>query len=136
MTAMTRRGVAAALGTTAAAWMLSVVVAGQAAPDRAPNAEEVFKNIQVLKGIPVDQFMGTMGFFSSSLGLNCTDCHSYDSGGDWAKYADDTPLKRRARTMVTSCGTPGTDRGPGLPRNAGPLRASRRAGGRAANPLP
>ncbi|HEY3160816.1 MAG TPA: photosynthetic reaction center cytochrome c subunit family protein, partial [Vicinamibacterales bacterium] len=81
--------------------MLSVVVAGQAPADRPPMAEEVFKNIQVLKGIPVDQFMGTMGFFSSSLGLNCTDCHSYDSGGDWAKYADDTPLKRRARTMVT-----------------------------------
>jgi len=76
-------------------------IGAQAPADRPPMAEEVFKNIQVLKGIPVDQFMGTMGFFSSSLGLNCTDCHSYDSGGDWAKYADDTPLKRRARTMVT-----------------------------------
>ena len=39
-------------------------------PQRPPMAEEVFKNIQVLKGIPVDEFMGTMGFFSSSLGLN------------------------------------------------------------------
>jgi hypothetical protein len=95
------RRTVAALATMAGAWMLSVVVmAGQAAQDRVPNAEEVFKNIQSLKGIPVDQFMGTMGFFSSSLGLNCTDCHSYDSGGDWAKYADDTPLKRRARTMI------------------------------------
>ena len=55
----------------------------------------------MLKGIPVDQFMGTMGFFSSSLGLNCTDCHSDDSGGDWTKYADDTPLKRTARRMIT-----------------------------------
>ena len=96
-----RRAVASAFGVAAVAWMLSVVVAGQAPADRPPMAEEVFKNIQVLKGIPVDQFMGTMGFFSSSLGLNCTDCHSYDSGGDWAKYADDTPLKRRARLMVT-----------------------------------
>ena len=95
------RAVASAFGVAAVAWMLSVVVAGQAPADRPPMAEEVFKNIQVLKGIPVDQFMGTMGFFSSSLGLNCTDCHSYDSGGDWAKYADDTPLKRRARLMVT-----------------------------------
>ena len=90
--------VVAAVGATAAIWTLTVViVAGQAQADRVPNAEDVFKNIQVLKGIPVDQFMGTMGFFSSSLGLNCTDCHTYDSGGDWAKYADDTPLKRRAR---------------------------------------
>jgi hypothetical protein len=100
-----KNAVVAAVIATGAAWMLSVAVVGgqaaQAPADRAPNSEDVFKNIQVLKGIPVDQFMGTMGFFSSSLGLNCTDCHTYDSGGDWAKYADDTPLKRRARAMVT-----------------------------------
>ena len=35
---------------------------------RVPMAEEVFKNIQVLKGIPVDQFMGTMGIFAAALG--------------------------------------------------------------------
>ena len=63
-------------------------------------AEDVFKNIQVLKGIPVDQFMGTMGFFSASLGLNCTDCHVDESGGNWAKYADDNDLKRTARRMM------------------------------------
>jgi photosynthetic reaction center cytochrome c subunit len=96
-----KRTIAAAVCATAAVWMWSVATSAQAPADRPPNAEEVFKNIQVLKGIPVDQFMGTMGFFSSSLGLNCTDCHSYDSGGDWAKYADDTPLKRTARRMVT-----------------------------------
>ncbi len=91
-----------ALGAATVFWLLGMaVMLGQTAPDRPPNSEEVFKNIQVLKGIPVDQFMGTMGFFSSSLGLNCTDCHSYDSGGDWVKYADDTPLKRTARRMVT-----------------------------------
>src|SRR3954469_14123385 len=95
-----KKGFAAVLAMMAATWMLSVVVEGQGAQDRPPNAEDVFKNIQVLKGIPVDQFMATMGFFSSSLGLNCPDCHSYDSGGDWAKYADDTPLKRTARRMV------------------------------------
>ena len=39
---------------------------GQAAPaQRPPMAEEVFKNVQVLKGIPVNQFMETMGFFSA-----------------------------------------------------------------------
>jgi photosynthetic reaction center cytochrome c subunit len=98
-----KRTIAAAVGTTAVAWMMSIaVVGGQAAPpDRPPMTEEVFKNIQVLKGIPVDQFMATMGFFSSSTGLNCTDCHSYESGGSWDKYADDTPLKRTARRMIT-----------------------------------
>ena len=63
-------------------------------------AEDVFKNVQVLKGIPVDEFMGTMGFFSASLGLNCTDCHVDESGGNWAKYADDNALKRTARRMM------------------------------------
>src|SRR6266850_3585261 len=91
-----------ALGITAALWALSIgVVRGQAPADRPPMAEDVFKNIQVLKGIPVDQFMGTMGFFSASLGLNCTDCHTDESGGNWEKYADDTTLKRTARRMVT-----------------------------------
>ena len=98
-----KRTIAAVIGTTAVAWVTSIAaVGGQAAPpDRPPMTEEVFKNIQVLKGIPVDQFMGTMGFFSASLGLNCTDCHSDESGGNWEKYADDTPLKRTARRMIT-----------------------------------
>ena len=60
---------------------------------RPPMAEDVFKNVQILKGIPVDEFMGTMGFFSASLGLNCTDCHVDESGGNWAKYADDNPTE-------------------------------------------
>ena len=63
-------------------------------------AEDVFKNIQVLRGIPVDEFMGTMGFFSASLGLNCTDCHIGESGGNWVRYADDNDLKRTARRMM------------------------------------
>jgi len=63
-------------------------------------SEEAFKNIQVLRGIPVDEFMGTMGFFAASLGMNCTDCHVNESAGNWDRYADDTPLKQTARRMV------------------------------------
>jgi Photosynthetic reaction centre cytochrome C subunit len=63
-------------------------------------AEEVFKNIQVLKGIPVDQFMGTMGIFAAALGKNCSECHGIESGGNWALYAQDTPLKQIARRRV------------------------------------
>ena len=38
------------------------VVTAQTRPAEAqPLAESVFKNIQVLKGIPVSEFMGTMG---------------------------------------------------------------------------
>jgi outer membrane lipoprotein-sorting protein len=72
---------------------------------RPPMAEEVFKNIQVLKGIPVDEFMGTMGFFASAVGLNCTDCHVDESGGNWARYADDNALKQRTRQMIVMMNT-------------------------------
>ena len=69
-------------------------------------AEDVFKNVQVLKGISVAEFMDTMGFFSSSLGLNCTGCHTEASLSNWAKYADDdVPRKRIARTMVLKVNT-------------------------------
>ena len=74
---------------------------GQAAPEqRPPMAEEVFKNVQVLKGIPVDQFMATMGFFSASLGMSCEDCHSADDR-NWESFAADNPRKQMARRMIT-----------------------------------
>ena len=72
----------------------------QPAPDKPLMVEDVFKNVQVLKGIPVTEFMATMGFFSASLGYNCTNCHTADSLGNWAKYADDIPAKRTARRMI------------------------------------
>jgi photosynthetic reaction center cytochrome c subunit len=68
--------------------------------EKQPLAEEVFKNVQVLKGIPVSEFMGTMGFFSASLGLNCVYCHVAESLEDWSKFAEDVPRKRMARTMI------------------------------------
>src|SRR5437762_1282622 len=63
-------------------------------------AEQAFKNVQVLRGIPVKEFMETMGFFAASLSLNCTDCHGDASASAWANYATDTPLKNTARRMV------------------------------------
>jgi len=63
-------------------------------------AEDVFKNVQLLKGIPVNQFMDTMGFFSAALGYNCTNCHGDEVLGNWDKYADDVPVKRTARRMI------------------------------------
>ena len=91
------------LQVAAVAWLLSAAWASGQASEKPPSAmlaENVFKNVQVLKGIPVDQFMGTMGFFSASLGMNCTDCHVDESGGNWAKYADDNAPKRTARRMM------------------------------------
>jgi photosynthetic reaction center cytochrome c subunit len=77
------------------------LAAGQAAPAQGPPmSEAVFKNVQVLKSIPVNQFMETMGFFSASLGADCTFCHVAESGGSWARYADDNAKKRTARRMM------------------------------------
>jgi photosynthetic reaction center cytochrome c subunit len=83
-------------------WLLGIVrVAGQAPAQEKPVlSDEFFKNIQVLKGIPVDEFLDTMGMFAASTGLNCTDCHIPESGGSWARYADDNQLKRTTRGMV------------------------------------
>jgi len=79
----------------------AVLTGSQAPPaQRQPLAEEVFKNVQVLRGMPVDEFMGTMGFLASATGLNCTDCHVDESGGSWARYADDNALKQQTRRML------------------------------------
>src|SRR5882724_482136 len=62
-------------------------------------AEDVFKNVQLLRGIPVKEFLGTMGFFSAATGMNCIDCHAPQGEGLEA-YAIDTPLKQTARKMI------------------------------------
>ena len=89
------------LGTT--------VVRGQTAAAPATQkpvmSEQAFKDIQVLRGIPVKEFMETMGFFAASLSLNCTDCHGEASGSSWARYADDTPLKTASRRMIQMMNT-------------------------------
>ncbi len=73
----------------------------QTAADKPRMAEDVFKNLKVLRGMSVSQFMATMGFFSASLGENCTFCHVQESGGSWDRYADDNQHKETARKMVT-----------------------------------
>lgn len=94
------RATAALLGATTVAWVLGAVLAsGQAAPEKPQMAEDVFKNVQVLRGIPVDQFMQTMGVFSASLGMSCEDCHAADATA-WENYAKDSPRKERAREMI------------------------------------
>jgi photosynthetic reaction center cytochrome c subunit len=84
--------IACSLGTT--------LVRGQAPTEQKPQmAEEVFKNVQALKGIPADEFLGTMGVFSAALGISCEDCHKADDS-KWENLAVDNPMKRRARGMV------------------------------------
>jgi len=46
------------------------VISAAARQEKPPMADDVFKNIQVLRGLTVDEFMGTMGFISASLSMN------------------------------------------------------------------
>lgn len=91
----------AGISTLVVCLLGSRVAAGQTAAASKPlMAEQVFKNVQVFKGVPVDEFMGAMGFFSNALSANCTYCHVGDGGGGWDKYAEDIGPKQTARRMV------------------------------------
>jgi photosynthetic reaction center cytochrome c subunit len=59
-------------------------------------AEEQFKNIQVLKGVPADQLIPAMQFITASLGVDCEYCHDHQ-----AMDSDDKKPKKIARQMVT-----------------------------------
>src|SRR2546423_11560312 len=77
-----------------------VAEAGQAASPAKPMlVEDVFKNVQALKGIGVDDFMLTMGIMSAAVGSDCVGCHP-SAGTDHVDLALDTPRKRTARRMV------------------------------------
>jgi hypothetical protein len=62
-------------------------------------AEQVRKNIQVLKGLPDSQVIPVMQFMSTSLGVNCAFCH-VNTGGKWEFEKDDKPEKITARKMI------------------------------------
>jgi hypothetical protein len=63
--------------------------------DSQKMTEEVFKNIQALKGIPSGQLIPAMQFISSSLGVECSFCHVE---GHFEK--DDKKPKQTARDMM------------------------------------
>jgi hypothetical protein len=69
-------------------------------PTPSNKADDVFKNVQSLKGITVGEFIDTMGLFSAALGANCVHCHVEESLTHWEKFAEDVPRKRRARQMI------------------------------------
>jgi outer membrane lipoprotein-sorting protein len=106
---MTQRSKQSVVGVAAlvVVWVSAVVITSGQTPSTAavpPMAEQVFKNVQVLKGIPVNEFMGTMGIFSAALGMSCEDCHAAGDA-DWSVYATDSPRKQMARVMITMMAT-------------------------------
>jgi photosynthetic reaction center cytochrome c subunit len=95
------RGILAAAATAFAGLTgAALTVAELQAQDKGPLSEQVFKNVQVLKGIPVDDFMETMGIMAAALQFDCSDCHT-NAGTQNVDWAADTPRKRMARRMVT-----------------------------------
>jgi hypothetical protein len=63
-------------------------------------AEEVFQNVQVLKGIPADEFLDTMGMFASALLFDCVSCHAQEIISDPKAFSIATPRLQRARQMI------------------------------------
>jgi hypothetical protein len=76
----------------ATGFAIAVCAAQTAAPQ---TAEQVYKNITVLKGTPADQLTAAMQFISSSLGVDCAFCHVQGK-----MEADDKPAKKTARQMM------------------------------------
>jgi outer membrane lipoprotein-sorting protein len=62
-------------------------------------AEEQFKNIQALKGVPADQIFPTMNFITASLGVECDYCHVRE-GQKMVFDKDDKKTKVTARKMM------------------------------------
>jgi photosynthetic reaction center cytochrome c subunit len=66
-----------------------------ASAESAKTAEQVYKNIEVLKGVPAGQVIPAMQFITASLGVECTFCHVE---GHFEK--DDKEPKQIARDMM------------------------------------
>lgn len=88
--------VTGALLLTAALAVLGARAQSPAAPKL---AEEQFKNIKVLKGVPAEQIFPSMQFITASLGVECEYCHVRgDKGLEFER--DDKKNKVTARKMM------------------------------------
>jgi hypothetical protein len=84
-----------------------IPLAGQAGtPVKGQTAGEVFKNVTTtpLKGLTVDDFMGSMGVMAAALGFDCADCHA-GAGTDKVVWEADTNRKKMARKMTEMVAT-------------------------------
>src|SRR6185295_992528 len=87
------RVVWSAIAAAMVLWSTTVGSAARQQSDAPAMSDTFFKNVQLLKGIPVDEFMGTMGLFSAALGMCCLECHVQD-------WPADTARKRTSRRMI------------------------------------
>jgi photosynthetic reaction center cytochrome c subunit len=86
-----------------AAFMVILGAGAQSPAGQAPGtpklAEQQFKNIKVLNGIPAEQLIPAMQFITASLGVECEYCHVHE-GKDMAFEKDDKKPKLIARKMM------------------------------------
>ena len=61
------------------------------------TSEQVYKNIQVLNGLPASELDGVMYFMSASLGVACNHCHT----NPWDSDAKSTKLAARKMIVMT-----------------------------------
>jgi hypothetical protein len=74
----------------------TLVAGAQAAPQaQVKPAEQAYKDIKVLQGVPSDQVLPAMRLFNRSLNVSCEHCHVADH------EEQDTQMKDTARKMIT-----------------------------------
>ncbi|MBZ5496997.1 MAG: photosynthetic reaction center cytochrome c subunit [Acidobacteriia bacterium] len=78
-----------------AVWQSGNPNAAQAVNAVDPPAEQVFKNIQALKGMPAAQMKSVMNLIGTSVGMRCEQCHVPD-----ANEKDDKRAKQTTRRMI------------------------------------
>ena len=70
------------------------------AQSQSQMAEDVWPGIDLLRGMPADEFWDIMGMFAASLGKDCVDCHALAAVDNWEAFTEDTPMLRTTRGMI------------------------------------
>ncbi len=100
MLRMSRKGIWSFAALITLAGGIGLLCAGEGAEEQ-KTAEQAFKNIQALKGLPDSQLIGVMAYMQASLGAkDCEYCHVRSGENNWEWEKDDKPKKQAARKMV------------------------------------
>lgn len=92
VTAFSVAGLAVVVALVGARPAVAQLSAAEPSPKK---AEEVYDNIQVLKGLPYAQLIPTMQLMSETLGVGCEFCHEADN-----RALEGNPRKEIARSMM------------------------------------
>ena len=77
------------------------ILAAGAGADEQKTAEQTFKNIQALKGLPDSQIPAIMGYMQAAIGARgCDSCHVRSGDGPPDYEKDDKQMKQTSRKMI------------------------------------